>query len=209
MACESVNCVYMINVSKGFAEPEFFVQQYKQIFKRGETTMNNFTNRLKTLLALICLTLFCSSIAQAEEITLETLIDRQKVQDLITRYYFNFGGTPESFANFYVENGELILIGQSYKGRAAITKAYTFPDSESPKNFSFNSLISNLLITVKGDTARAQLVWTENVMQKERGQIDLKAQGREYSTFVKKNGKWMYLTREIKGGTEPPEGWGK
>lgn len=169
--------------------------------------MNNFTNRFKTLLGLICLTLFCSSIAQAEEITLETLIERQKVQDLITRYYFNFGGTPESFANFYVENGELVLIGQSFKGRGAIAKAYTFPGGEAPQNFSFNSLISNLLITVKGDTAKAKLVWTENVVQKERDPVQQPFQGREYSTFVKIDGKWMYLTRELKGGTEPPEGW--
>ena len=169
--------------------------------------MYNFTNRTKTWLGLICITLCCSSIAQAEEITLETLIDRQKVQDLITRYYFNFGGTPESFANFYVENGELYLPGRNFKGREAIAKAYTFPESEAPRNFSFNSLISNLLITVKGDTARAKLVWTENVMQKESGEIQLRAQGREYSTFVKKDGKWKYLTRVIKGGTEPPDGW--
>ena len=169
--------------------------------------MNNFTNRFKKWLALICLTLFCSSIAQAQEITLETLIERQKVQDLITRYYYNFGGTPESFANFYVENGELVLIGQSYKGREAIAKAYIFPDGGAPKNFSFNSLISNLLITVKGDTAKAQLVWTENIVQKERDAVHQPFQGREYSTFVKVNGKWMYHTRELKGGTEPPDGW--
>ena len=169
--------------------------------------MKNFTNRFKTWIGLICLALFCSCIAQAEEITLETLIERQKIQDLITRYYYNFGGTPESFANFYVENGELILIGQSFKGRGAIAKAYTFPDGEAPQNFSFNSLISNLLITVKGDTAKAKLVWTENVVQKERDPVQQPFQGREYSTFVKIDGKWMYLTREIKGGTEPPDGW--
>jgi len=171
--------------------------------------MNNFTNRFKTWLGLICLVLFCSSIAQAEEITLETLIERQKIQDLITRYYYNFGGTPESFANFYAENGELILIGQSFKGRGAIAKAYTFPDGEAPQNFSFNSLISNLLITVKGDTAKAKLVWTENVVQKERDPVQQPFQGREYSTFVKIDGRWMYLTREIKGGTEPPKSWGE
>jgi hypothetical protein len=171
--------------------------------------MNTFTNRLKTWLTLICLALFCSSIAQAEEMTLKTLIDRQMVQDLITRYYYNFGGTPESFANFYVENGELILIGQSFKGKAAIAKAYTFSNGEAPKNFSFNSLISNLLITVKGNTAKAQLVWTENVVQKEKDPVQQPFQGREYSTFVKINGKWMYVTRELKGGTEPPDGWGK
>ncbi len=169
--------------------------------------MNSYTNRFKIWLGLICLTLFCGCISQTEEITLETLIDRQKVQDLITRYYFNFGGTPESFANFYVENGELYLVGRSFKGREDIAKAYTFPESEAPRNFSFNSIISNLIITVKGDTARAKLVWTENEMKKERGEIQLRAQGREYSTFVKKDGKWMYLTRIIKGGTEPPDGW--
>ena len=140
--------------------------------------MNSFTNRFKIWFGLICFTLFCSSIAQAEEITLETLIDRQKVQDLITRYYFNFGGTPESFANFYVENGELILIGQHFKGREAIAKAYAFPEGEAPKKFSFNSLISNLLITVKGDTAKAQLVWTENVVQKEKDPVQQPFQGR-------------------------------
>ena len=169
--------------------------------------MNNFTNRFKTWLGLICLALCCSGIAQAEEITLETLIERQKIQDLITRYYYNFGGTPESFANFYVENGELILIGQSFKGRGAIAKAYSFPDGEAPQNFSFNSLISNLIITVKGDTAKAKLVWTENVVQKERDPVQQPFQGREYSTFVKIDGKWLYLTRVIKGGTEPPDGW--
>ena len=74
----------------------------EQISKGVKTIRNNFKNRFKIWLGLICLMLVYNSIAQAEEITLETLIDRQKVQDLITRYYFNFGGTPESFANFYV-----------------------------------------------------------------------------------------------------------
>ncbi len=169
--------------------------------------MINFKNLSRTLLTLICLTFVCGSIAQAEEMTTETLIERQKIQDLITRYYYNFDGTPESFADFYVEDGELILIGQSFKGKEAIKKAYTFPDGGAPKNFSFNSLISNLLITVKGNTAKAQLVWTENVVKKEMDPVQQPFQGREYSTFIKKDGKWMYVTRELKGGAEPPKGW--
>lgn len=171
--------------------------------------MNNFTNRFKTWLGLICFTLFFNSNALAQEITLETMIERQKLQDLITLYYYNFGGTPESFANFYVANGELILMGQSFKSREAIAEAYTFPGGGAPQNFSFNSLISNLLITVSSDTATAQLVWTENVVQEELDPVHQPFQGREYSTFVKLDGKWMYLTRELKGGTEPPEGWGE
>lgn len=170
--------------------------------------MKNATYRFRVWLGLIGLTLFSGSLAFAQEITVETLIERQKLQDLITRYYYNFGGTPESFASFYVPDGELILIGERYKGREAIAKAYTFPGGQAPQNFSFNSLVSNLLIAVDGDTAKAQLVWTENVVQKERDPAQQPAQGREYSTFVKVGGKWMYKTREIKGGTEPPPGWG-
>ena len=169
--------------------------------------MKRATYRSRAWLCLIGIALSFGSIAQAQEMTLETLIERQNLQDLITRYYYNFGGTPESFANFYVEQGELILMGQPFKGREAIGRAYTSPGGEAPRNFSFNSLISNLLITVNGDTARAQLVWTENVVQKERDPVQQPFQGREYSTFVKVDGKWMYLSRELRGGTEAPEGW--
>jgi uncharacterized protein (TIGR02246 family) len=169
--------------------------------------MKNFPQLLRAYVCLISFSLFFGSIAQAQEITLETLIERQKLQDLITRYYYNFGGTPESFANFYVEDGELILMGQVYKSKEQIAKAYTFSAGQAPQNFSFNSLISNLLITVNGDAATAQLVWTENVVQKERDPVHMPFQGREYSTFVKVNGKWMYRTRELRGGTEAPAGW--
>ncbi len=169
--------------------------------------MKNSIRGINAWLALLGVALFSGPVVQAQEITLETLIERQKLQDLITRYYYNFGGTPESFASFFVPDGELILVGQSFKGREAIARAYTLPGGEAPKNFSFNSLISNLLITVDGDTARAQLVWTENVVAKERDPVHQPFQGREYSTFVKVDGKWMYQTRELKGGAEPPEGW--
>jgi hypothetical protein len=176
--------------------------------KGQEKDLKNSTCRFGAWLLLVGSTLFSTSFASAQEVTLETLVERQKIQDLITRYYYNFGGTPESFANFYVQDGELILIGQSFKGREAIARAYTFPGGEAPKNFSFNSLISNLLITVDGNAATAKLVWTENVVQKERDPVQQPFQGREYSTFVKVDGKWMYRTRELKGGTEAPEGWG-
>jgi hypothetical protein len=176
--------------------------------KGQEQDLMNSTCRFAAWLLLIGSALFSPTFASAQEITLETMVERQKIEDLITRYYYNFGGTPESFANFYVQDGELILIGQSFKGREAIARAYTFPGGEAPKNFSFNSLISNLLITVDGNAATAKLVWTENVVQKERDPVQQPFQGREYSTFVKVGGKWMYRTRELKGGTEAPEGWG-
>lgn len=102
-----------------------------KIFTRG------FKAWLSTLVAMFCLAALISSYAQAQEMTMKTLIDRAKVEDLIKRYYLNFGNSGESFANFYVDDGELILIGQSFKGKEAITKAYQAPEGGRPQNFSF------------------------------------------------------------------------
>ena len=32
-------------------------------------------------------------------------------------------------------------------------------------------------------------------------------QGKEYATWVKVNGQWLYKTRQIASGSNPPEGW--
>jgi uncharacterized protein YchJ len=60
---------------------------------------------------------------------------------------------------------------------------------------------------VHGNTATAQVVFTEYVIQKQGDEPKIRAQGKEYGTFVKVNGKWRYRTRQIMGGTEPPKGW--
>jgi hypothetical protein len=44
-------------------------------------------------------------------------------------------------------------------------------------------------------------------MEKQGDAPHIRTQGREYATFVKVHGQWRYKTRQIKGGTEPPEGW--
>ncbi len=67
--------------------------------------------------------------------------------------------------------------------------------------------IGNPLIVVHGKTATAQLVFTEFVIEKQGEAPKLITQGKEFGTFVKNNGQWRYKTRQIKGGTEVPEGW--
>ncbi len=148
--------------------------------------------------------------AHAQEVTAQTLVDRAQIQDLITRYYYNFGNeNAESFPAFYAKDAELILGATHYKGWDGIAKAYTRAgqDSGIQKAYSFNVTIGNPLIVVHGDTATAQLVFTEYLMEKQGDTPRIRAQGREYSTFVRVDGQWRYKTRQIKGGTEPPEGW--
>jgi ketosteroid isomerase-like protein len=156
------------------------------------------------------LVLMSSPPARAQSMTTKVLIDRAQIQDLITRYYYNFGKTsPESFTDFYADDAELILGATHFKGKAGIAEAYRRAGGNSPsrKAYSFNVTISNPLIIVHGDTATAQLIFTEFLIQKQGDPPRVTTQGREYATFVKANGQWRYRTRQIKGGTEPPEGW--
>jgi hypothetical protein len=167
---------------------------------------------LAALCVACCLALVPGTAALAQDVTAQTLIDRAQIQDLITRYYYNFGkDSPENFSDFYADDAELILGNTHFKGKDGIAKAYaprTGGSSPAPqKPYSFNVTISNPLIVVHGHTATSQLTFTEYLMDKQGDAPHIRTQGREYGTFVKVNGQWRYKTRQIKGGTEPPDGW--
>jgi len=149
---------------------------------------------------------------RAAEVTADTLIDRLQIQDLITRYYNNFGReNAENFADFYADDAELILGDRHFKGRDGIMQAYGRAPGQAPRapqaGFSFIVTVSNPLIVVHGKTATAQLVFTEYVIDKQGEPATVRTQGKEYGTFVKVDGHWRYKTRQIKGGTALPEGW--
>jgi hypothetical protein len=149
---------------------------------------------------------------RAQTVTAQTLVERQQIQDLITRYYYNFGkDSPENFSDFYADDAELILGNTHFKGKDGIEKAYaprtggSSPMAQKP--YSFNVTISNPLIIVHGRTATSELTFTEYLIDKQGEAPHIRTQGREYGTFVKVNGQWRYKSRQIKGGTEPPDGW--
>jgi SnoaL-like domain len=165
-------------------------------------------------LSVACLALTLSAGAHAQEVTAATLVDRLQIQDLITRYYNNFGReNAENFADFYAEDAELILGERHFKGRDGIMQAYGRAPGQAPRpppppRFSFIVAVDNPLIVVHdGGTATAQLVYTEYVIEKQGDQVKVITQGKEYSTFAKVGGHWRYKTRLIKSGTELPEGW--
>jgi ketosteroid isomerase-like protein len=173
--------------------------------------MKTLTTQLSSYLGVLCILSLISSVSQAQEMTLQTLIDRAQIEDLITRYYYNFGGSPESFADAYTDDGELLFGGTDgprYKGKKEIAKSYKF-EGAMPKIFSFNSIVGNPLIVVKGNTAAAQLIWSENVKATAKEPTQVVNQGRDYITFVKINGQWKIKTRHVTVGTEPPAGWEK
>jgi SnoaL-like domain len=165
-------------------------------------------------LSVACLALAMSSGTRAEEVTAATLVDRLQIQDLITRYYNNFGReNAENFADFYAEDAELILGERHFKGRNGIMEAYGRAPGQAPRpapppRYSFIVAVDNPLIVVHGNnTATAQLVYTEYVIEKQGDPVKVITQGKEYSNFVKVDGHWRYKTRQIRGGTELPADW--
>jgi len=172
--------------------------------------------------------------AHAEDkVTAQSLIDRQLILDQITRYYYNFGKAErQSEESFYAEDGELILGTRHYKGREGIKQAYNRTPATSPagggpnagaapapgaapatavapprERTAFNVTIDNPLIIVHGETATSQVIFTEYRQEKVGDPMKMTTQGKEYATWVKVKGQWLYKTRQIASGSNPPEGW--
>jgi len=178
-------------------------------------------------LVLCCVALASAPATHAEDkITAQSLIDRQLILDQITRYYYNFGKADrQSEESFYAEDGELILGARHYKGREGIKQAYNRTPaaaaSAAPaagaapaaaaapprERTAFNVTIDNPLIIVHGDTATSQVIFTEYRQEKVGDPMKMTTQGKEYAIWVKVKGQWLYKTRQIASGSNPPEGW--
>jgi hypothetical protein len=176
-------------------------------------------------LGLFCVALASTPAALAEDkMTVQSLIDRQMILDQITRYYYNFGKVDrQAEEGFYAEDGELILGTRHYKGKEGIKQAYNRTPATPPaapagaapaaaaapprERTAFNVAIENPLIVVHGDTATSQVIFTEYRQEKVGDPMKFTTQGKEYATWVKVNGQWLYKTRQIASGSNPPEGW--
>lgn len=138
------------------------------------------------------------------------LLDRAEIGDMISRYYDNLGrGTAESYAAYYADDAELMLGSQTFKGKERITAAYRAAggDGSRRRAFAFNVLLSNLVVDVRGDTARASMIFSEIITDKAGDPPRLLVQGREYDELVKRDGVWLFRKRQIVSGREVPAGW--
>jgi len=138
------------------------------------------------------------------------MADRIAIEDMVTRYYGNFGKTDaaDDFGEFYTEDAVFDVNGIVSTGREAIEAFYTDTgdDEEAPAQLgTFHMMISNPIIDVKGDTATAQFMWTGvmNTGIQERPQLF--EQGREYDLLVKQDGQWRIKKRVVIADSGLPE----
>jgi uncharacterized protein (TIGR02246 family) len=134
----------------------------------------------------------------APQTTMQTLLDRIQIEDLITSYYGNLGGGGKGFADYYTEDAVFDLCGKIYKGKEGIEQSYKDLGATQPlPKGTFHMLLTNPQIRVTGDTAVATFIWTGIINEQVKAPPRFVEQGREYDLLAKKNGQWRITKRAV------------
>ena len=148
--------------------------------------------------------------AEAPVDAMQTLADKAEIGELVTRYYYdlNHGGGAH-FADYFTDDAELVTDADSFKGRAAIEAAFDVAEKTTParKVYALEVLLHNPLIVVHGDTASARAIFTEAAIDKQGDAPHITIMGREYDRFVKRDGKWRFVKRQITMKPAVPADW--
>jgi|WetSurSiteA1Bulk_404760.scaffolds.fasta_scaffold37126_1 hypothetical protein len=151
----------------------------------------------------------------AQQVTMKTLLDRIQIEDILTRYYYDLSRTnAHELSEYFTEDALLDVDGTIAKGRAEIAKLYQSPapDPKQPApapGRRGHMLLTNPIITIKGNTATAHVIWT-GVMNEGIGKLpQIFEQGREDTELVKQNGKWLINRRYITADGRMPNRFDK
>jgi ketosteroid isomerase-like protein len=130
------------------------------------------------------------------------LADRIAIEDMVTRYYGNFGkqDAADDFGAFYTEDAVFDVNGIVSTGREAIEAFYVESGNEDDApaaQGTFHMMISNPVIDVDGDTATAQFMWTGVLNTGVQEPPRLLEQGREYDLLVRQDGQWRIKKRVV------------
>lgn len=148
--------------------------------------------------------------ALAQQVTMDTLLDRVQIEDLLTRYYYDLSqGESHALSEYFTEDALLDVDGTVAKGREEIAKLYQGGDTEQAKPTAprpqNHMLLTNPVIEVKGNTATAHVIWTGVANNGVGKPPTLTEQGREDTELVKLDGKWLIKRRYISSDSGLPD----
>lgn len=152
---------------------------------------------------------FLSAALPAQDVTMETLLDRIRIEDLLTRYYYDLSQGRHRLAEYFTEDALLDVDGTIAVGHQEIAALYGAGGSERaepaaprPQN---HMLLTNPVIEIDGNKAQAHVIWT-GVLNAGVGEPpSLYEQGREDTELVKIDGKWLFSKRYISSDSGLPD----
>ena len=144
----------------------------------------------------------------AQQVTMETLLDRIQIEDLLVRYYYDLTmRRAHEMSEYFTEDALLDVDGTIARGRAEIEALYGGGERDpnagpQPRN---GMLLTNPVIEIKGNRAQAHVIWT-GITNKGVGEPPaLYEQGREDAELVKVDGKWLISKRYISSDSGTPD----
>lgn len=144
-------------------------------------------------------------------VTMATLLDRIQIEDLLVRYYHDLAsGRGHVLADYFTRDAVLDVDGTIARGHGEIAKLYERPAGAGAPEAAAqrrrgHMLLNNPVISVDGDRATAEVIWT-GVMNEGVGKAPaLYEQGREYSELRKVDGRWLISRRCISSDSGTPD----
>lgn len=165
---------------------------------------NEVSSRLSV--GIGCLLLAVSGGTAAQDVTMETLLDRIQIEDLITRYYYDLANGGHVLSEYFTEDALLDVDGTIAVGHEEIAALYgdSRRDASAPRPQN-HMLLSNPVIEIDGNTAQAHVIWT-GVLNSGVGEPPrVYEQGREDTELVKVDGKWLISRRYISSDSGLPD----
>jgi ketosteroid isomerase-like protein len=143
--------------------------------------------------------------------TMETLLDRALIEDLLVDYYRGFSGDHKGFASFYTDDGVLDVNGIVAQGKQGIDQLYANlgGGGGTRRPGVFRMLLTNIRVSVNGTTAKADAIWTGIQDENVRTTPQFVEQGREHDELVKKDGHWYIKHRYITADAGLPASYDK
>ena len=137
------------------------------------------------------------------EARLKQLEDKEQIAQLLLDYGRHLDSRDlAAYASLFATDGEWVGGFGTVKGRAEIKTFMEKSLGTGPNRNSSFHIMSNFVITVKGDTATAWSRWTF-VTPGANGAAIAQA-GRYDDTFVRENGVWKFRKRVASNDTAPP-----
>jgi len=133
------------------------------------------------------------ALAQNRPIRLSVLTDRAQIEDLLVDYYEALSAGSTHFDSYYTDDAVVDVNGIVKQGKKAIDDLYqTIPKSKG----TVHVLLTNPKIVVDGDSATADVIWTEVYSETHTAVPQILEQGREHDELVKRGGRW-YLKKRV------------
>lgn len=145
------------------------------------------------------------------QVTMETLLDRIQIEDLLVRYYYDLAqGNAHEMSEFFTEDALLDVDSTIAHGRNEIEALYGVGPARDPNAAprpQNHMLLTNPVIEIDegGNRAVAHVVWTGIKNDGVGKPPSLYEQGREDTELRKVNGKWLISKRYISSDSGTPD----